>query len=154
MITKKFSNFEMTEVLGHIVQVKDVLNYDINFLRLEIDIEWLKLATSRSYKFCYIDPENGNSSEEINAKAYRSRLAGILVDPNLDKIKIDHRLKEAKYHLIRWLNITGGIFEIVIINLDKHNRVIVDLYDPVNQLSVSKYLLINFGDIFLSYNYQ
>jgi len=156
-----YVNLKPQRVLSHLVQLKDPVNYDIHFMAApELDYRY-RGAISNEYAYQTYDRKTLTESAVKVGTVYRSRLSGIVVRDERDLPSSIEReefiakktklIQEVLGQIIRWVNMTGGIFLCEASSIDIYDRVLVRLYDPVTGLSINDYLLINYPEIFVSY---
>lgn len=138
------------------VNIQDAINFDIGFINSEeIKNSWipqnLDLITS-TYTYSVIDRDTLTESEPIESYAYRSRLRGIISTRSPGIVIRTKREsiqeKRAKRVLIDINKDTGGIFLCHVHGVDKHNRILIDLYHPVTGESMCDKILEKYADIY------
>lgn len=135
------------------VNIQDAINYDIGFINFEeIKNSWIStnqnIITS-TYTYSMVDRETLHESELIEGVAYRARLQGIISSETYRGKKYENiQKKRAKRMIIDVNKDTGGIFLCCISSVDKHNRILIDLYHPVTGMSMCDLILEKYGDIY------
>ena len=119
------------ENLCYVVNIKDPLNIDID---LKDNIK------SPIYEE-YVYEENGIRK---SGKVYRCRIRGIVLKNN--KKNNNDIFYKAYIEIMRIIDRSNGWIICEIFDIDKLNRVLVDLYDPVSGDKIN--------DIFLKYPYN
>ncbi len=161
MENKKNKSFERISISTkcHVINIQDATNFDLGFPDLKVIPSWLignkKLITS-NYSYIVRDRISLIENDPIEGIAFRVRLKGINeVSRSQGKRKLSIKSKNtkrnAKNELISINRDVGGIFYCNIYKADTFNRLLVELFHPVEGYSIVEMLLKEYPDIYCKF---
>lgn len=133
------------KIMCCVVFIKNTLNFDAGF-PFDPKIEECMGGSGKTIKYIRYDNETLEKSSEKQFKSYRMRLSGITdVNKNFKSRIWDKRVKESKYEFISWNRRTGGIYICEYVGMDRYNRLLINLIDPITGVNVADHMIEKFG---------
>lgn len=123
-------------VKGFVINIYDVLNYDIDFLFLKKP-NFLDQVISNEYKYRNI-MKNGELSNELKSISYRCRLNGIEINSKYYNRK---NIKMYTYEIKKLLNRSDLYINVEIKGIDIFNRLLINIVVPGLNIDICEFLL-------------
>jgi hypothetical protein len=139
-----------TQSLCYVAYIKNAVNLDVGFPFMPEVEEYMSSTghEGRVIKYVQYDNETLAMSEVRQFTVFRMRLSGVT---EVTRDGNEKRKKEVSYFLINWNKRTGGIFKFTYVGIDRYDRILMRLADPVTGEDVAQKLIAEYGDYYTEY---
>lgn len=138
---------ELKNISGYIVNIHDVLNFDIDLQLTSGQIRDYSTVITNKYTYKYFpDLLDYQNYLLINGVTYRCRLRGIGINKNYPKLKFV--MSKLNMEVKKLVNRSDGLIITTLADIDIYQRLLVDIYLKIGSE------VINLKDYILSGDYK
>lgn len=135
-----------------VIHIKNCLNLDVD-IEINNDEERKKYEKSISsqYEYKIWDKDTLKDISEGISFTYKCRLYNIK-NNGVSNSRFPYLKYGPSIDLHNWSNLTSGNFNVKIHGIDIYDRILITLYDPIDNTNITEYLIGKYPTVFSKYH--